>query len=135
MKNENKEQMSTNTIIGIVAIIVIALGALFLLGNEGSNELNTANVLQTEQASGNTELDFDDDSPSAIPELKLNFPPAANECLIELYGYDYSQRLMSGNIDPNEAQNAIEECMEISTELERRQSSSVFEAVKHFLHR
>lgn len=77
----------------------------------------------------------DNQAPPQIPGMQLNFPPQANECLVKLYGTDYNQKIMSGEINPNEVQNSITECMQGSMELQRRQSSAVFEAIKHFLSR
>lgn len=78
--------------------------------------------------------DEHDDS-SQIPGLQLNFPPQADECLVKLYGPDYNRKMMSGEINPNDIQNSIKECMQGSMETQLRQTSAVFEAVKHFLSR
>ena len=120
-------------IVAIVAIVII-VGALSLSSNS-SNEFNTANVLQTERTLEDARQNLDDDSQVKTPGIELSFPPQADECLVELYGLDYNQRLMSGEINPNEAQNAIAECMKGGEEMQLRQTSAVFEAVKQFLYR
>jgi len=76
---------------------------------------------------------FDRRGDDREPSIQLNFPPQADECFVKLYGRDYKDKIVSGEINPDRAQELILKCMEGNMELQKLQSSSVFEAVRQFL--
>jgi hypothetical protein len=67
------------------------------------------------------------------PPIELNFPPQAKECLVRMYGSDYEQKLLKGEINPAEIQSAVQSCIEENIRVEQFQTSTVLESLKIFL--
>lgn len=135
MKNQTKQikkeigdkAFSTPIVIIVILIIIALIGGLYILINDNqytnSIKKNQSSDSRVNIASQNT------------TSIKSNLPPDATKCLVKLYGSDYERKLISGEIDANEMQNSISGCMTESTETQRRQTSSAFEAFKHLFAR
>ena len=56
---------------------------------------------------------------------QVSFPPQAEECLVKIYGANYKESMLKGEINPNDIQNSISKCIEENIRAEHEQTQVI----------